>query len=349
MAIALPWLIPVSQFLPDSTGRRFNGLCTQFAAAQCLTRANGLAANPQAIIDLAFAMRDAMFARGECGENGAATVANMAKELRNRGADIAQQVNYSGDQMAFDWRSLLRAEAGNRPVLLQLARTSELASINSAARGIQYHAVAVLHKSEQGYLVADSNISANGAIQVYPMWALERASPCGLILLNMRRETMRPQTAFGAGWGQDGRAWLSPPDGNGQRYRVEGGILFAVQQLDRLSTDDMPIANIRKDSDGVWRQRWRYCEYWWKEDNTYGFAPIVERLDHELTRTSIALDAKTTALANAQAQVAAMRSDLDAAQARITELEATATESEDMKIIRAFFQLVATMQKGKTK
>jgi hypothetical protein len=144
-------------------------------------------------------MRDAMFARGACAENGAATVYNMADELRRRGADIALQVNYSGNQMTLDWKTFLRQHVPEYPIVLQLAKSFNLANpmdvptVDSNPRTARpgagpndfgYHAIAILGKQSNGYIVGDPD-QAHGSARalVYSMQLLEACWPCGMIAL----------------------------------------------------------------------------------------------------------------------------------------------------------------------
>jgi hypothetical protein len=216
----------------------------------------------------------------------------MSEELRRRGADIDTQVNYTGDEMQFDWISFIRAHAGEYTILLQLAKTYNLASINSWNANVAYHAIAVLGKQSNGYICGDPNRPVgNTQAMIYPLSALEAASPCGLIALRPKAT----QTAgglpggttmqFPSGWTQQGDGWLAPASPiDGKRYLVRGGILLALQTTGLIRDDNVPIEDIHQDSDGVWRQAYKYYGLWWKDDNGhFGLDAVVSRQYQQIT------------------------------------------------------------------
>jgi hypothetical protein len=245
--------------------------------------ANHLDSNYQSVVDLMIVMRDSMYSRGACGYNGAATVESMSEELRRRNADIDVEINYTGDAMAFDWISYIRAHSGEYPILLQLAKTYNLKDINDWNTKVVYHAIPVLGKQSNGYICGDPNRPAgNTQAMIYPLSALEAASPCGLIAL-------RPKVAsapnggismqFPNGWTQQGDGWLAPASPiDGKRYLVRGGILLALQTTGLIRDDNVPIEDIHQDADGVWRQAYSLYGLWWKDDNGhFGLDAVVAR------------------------------------------------------------------------
>jgi len=284
----------ISEFSPSSDGRKFTGCCTQASAAMCLTMANHLPNDYQHVVDLMIAMRDSMYSRGACGANGAATVESMSEELRRRGADIAAQVNYTGDEMPivflgpgiYGWVEYLRAYAGIDMILLQFAKTYNLASINPWNANVAYHAISVLGKQTNGYICGDPNRPAgNTQAMIYPLSALEAASPCGLIALRPKGASTANTPGgttmqFPTGWDQQGDGWLAPASPiDGKRYLVRGGILLALTTTGLIRDDNVPIEDIHQDSDGVWRQAYKYYGLWWTDDNGhFGLDAVVPRL-----------------------------------------------------------------------
>lgn len=186
-------LCPNSQHIKEFYGG-FTGTCTQTSAAMILASADGTPTDHDGVVNLMLSMTHDMITRGNNPEtgaapNGAATVVSMAYELKQRGANIATQVNYGGDRMSFDWISLFRANAGIRPILLQLANAQAITDAYGHAQdgGVHYHAIAVLGIANEGYVVADpNNPNVENTLDTYPLWALSNASPCGLIMLNVK-------------------------------------------------------------------------------------------------------------------------------------------------------------------
>jgi hypothetical protein len=173
----------------------YNGTCTQTSAAMCLASANGSPSDHDGVVNLMLAMTREMIAAGKAGNNGAATIANMAAEVRSRGGHTSAEVDYGGDRMGYDWVSLLRANAGVKPILLQLANAQAITDAygHSQDGGVHYHAIAVLGIANEGYVVGDpNNPNVENAFDTYPLWTLTNASPCGLIMLDVKTPATLP-------------------------------------------------------------------------------------------------------------------------------------------------------------
>lgn len=193
--MAILRLCPNSQHISEFHGRPgkppYNGTCTQSSAAMCLASALGTPTNASGTIDLMLTMTEEMIAGGRAAANGAATVANMAAELVKRGGSIATEWDYASDRLSEDWVSLLRANAGIRPILLQLANAQAIVDAYGHTQdgGVHYHAIAVLGIANEGYVVGDpNNPNVENTLDTYPLWALNNASPCGLIMLNVKAQ-----------------------------------------------------------------------------------------------------------------------------------------------------------------
>lgn len=185
--MAILRLVPNAQHIKEFYGG-YNGTCTQTSAAMCLASALGTPTDHDGVVNLMLDMTKDMIAAGTASANGAATVANMAAELRKRGASIATEWPYAGDRLPQDWVSLLRANAGIRPILLQLANAQAITDAYGHAQdgGVHYHATAIMGLANEGYVVADpNNPNVESTLDTYPLWALNAASPCGLIMLNV--------------------------------------------------------------------------------------------------------------------------------------------------------------------
>jgi hypothetical protein len=165
----------------------FNGTCTQTSLECCVAAVENRA--PSTNLMVAYT-RD-MVKRGWCAANGASTLSAIAHYARYvLGKSIGVEWDYSGEPMPHDWLSLLRVGAGIHPILMQVAHGSNLIDIETgarpeaAARGLRYHAIAILGKQGDGYLVADGdNPQVTERFQVYDRNALTAAMPCGLLTL----------------------------------------------------------------------------------------------------------------------------------------------------------------------
>lgn len=188
--MAILRLCPNSQHIKEFYGG-FTGTCTQTSAAMCLASAEGTPDTHDGVVNLMLSMTHDMIAANTAAANGAATVANMAAELRKRGGSVATEWDYASDRLPQDWISLLRANAGIRPILLQLANAQAITDAYGHAQdgGVHYHAIAVLGIANEGYVVADpNNPNVENTLDTYPLWALNNASPCGLIMLNVKAQ-----------------------------------------------------------------------------------------------------------------------------------------------------------------
>jgi hypothetical protein len=232
----------ISEFSAASWGETRNGTCTQASAAMCLTVANGLSTQYQNVVDLMISMRDEMFARGACAENGGATLSNIAQELRNRGANIATEWDYQGDQLPEDWHQLLEDNAGIRPILLQLANAQALTNAAGMAEdaGVRYHAIAVLGLSDEGYVVGDpNNPTVASEMDIYPIEAIRNASPCGLIMLNVVAQPQSQGTGtLPGGWTDDGTNTLTAPNGTTIH---DGFRVWCLAHTDKLAAWGNPV------------------------------------------------------------------------------------------------------------
>lgn len=168
----------------------YTGTCTQTSAAMCLAAAQGEPTTHDGVVALMLEMTRSMIWNGKAGANGAATVSAMAEELRRRGAAIALELDYQ-EPLSADWHTILKLNAGSKPILLQIARAANLYDVAGTHEdsGVQYHAIAIMGIADTGYLVFDPNnptVELGG--DIYPYAALAAAVPCGLIMLNVKSQ-----------------------------------------------------------------------------------------------------------------------------------------------------------------
>ena len=185
----------LSEFMFDpQIGEFLNGACTQTALEVCIAAVEGRAPAQASVLRYVQQMRVLKDAAGNplCGRNGAATLLHTAWYAAHvLHATIATEWDYQ-EPLKGDWLDLLRANAGVRPILMQVARGAQLIDAEThvrpeaAARGLQYHAIAIIGKQSDGYIVADGdNPQVTQRFQVYDRATLAAAVPCGLLMLAM--------------------------------------------------------------------------------------------------------------------------------------------------------------------
>ncbi len=170
-------------------GTQFHGSCGQTALAVCIGAARGEPHDFEGTGELMIALTHDMIARGIAAPNGAATLAAYAQQARDAGCIVAVERRYR--EPLDGWRDLLLANAGLRPILLQVAHGEHLTDAETGARdeeGLRYHAIAVVGVQDDVFLAVDGdNPQATRRFQLYTQTTLEAARPCGLLILEMQR------------------------------------------------------------------------------------------------------------------------------------------------------------------
>ena len=104
---------------------------------------------------------------------------------------VAEERRYR-EPLADDWRDLLAAHTGLRPIVLQVARGEALTDAETGAHdevGLRYHALAIIGSRDDAYLAVDGdNPEVTRRFQVYSPATIAAALPCGLLILEMQRE-----------------------------------------------------------------------------------------------------------------------------------------------------------------
>jgi hypothetical protein len=191
LAAAARWGHGLSEFSAD---RALNGTCTQTALACCVAAVDGTTPTTAQMVGYTRDMIARRDAAGNplAGANGACTLAHIAWYASAvLGKHLALQWDYQ-EPLQADWLAELRTHAGVNPILLQVAHGANLIDAETgvrpeaAARGLRYHAIAVVGKQMNGYLCCDGdNPQATSRFQVYDRAALVAAVPCGLLMLSM--------------------------------------------------------------------------------------------------------------------------------------------------------------------
>jgi hypothetical protein len=205
----------IRQFDAGANGARFSGTCTQSAAAVILTAANRLPSDYQSVVNLMIAMTQSMIARGKADrENGATWMSAIKEEIERRGGKTALFWDYDGLTpltLKQDWIGLLRQYAGIKPIMVQVAFAHRIVTADGQPRnaGVERHAIAIVGKSERGYLVADGNSpTATNGPEIYPLPSLIAASPYSLLMLEPQGGTMPIPTNW-----TDANGVLTAPNG----------------------------------------------------------------------------------------------------------------------------------------
>lgn len=229
-------------------GVRLSGTCTQTAAAVLAAASLGNPTNHDGLVALMLSMYDAQRKREtndplhSAAPNGASTVLSMAYELRQRVVPVSIEWDYAGDTMPAerDWHAVLRENAGVKPILLQIANAQALRDISTGTavavnQGVKYHAICVVGKAQEGYIVADgNNPRVEQEFACYPMWAIEQALPCGLIMADVKESSV---TQLPLGYKDDGKVLTAQ---NGIQV-VRGFRDLAMEHPDWLGFIGLPL------------------------------------------------------------------------------------------------------------
>jgi hypothetical protein len=255
----------ISEFAKSSDGRSFNGTCTQASAAMAYAAAMKPGMSQQAAIDLMVAMRDAMFARGECAANGGATIANMSIELKNRGAIILKEYDYANGPMNPDeMHALLKQYAGVNPIVLQVSAASKLidAAGTHEDANVDNHAIYIAGLDTTGYITGDPDGSfAMQRFDVYPFdeppYGILESQPIGMLILDFPKPPPIPGVTDTGSQLQ----WADNP-------HVVAEPFYSYLKSHGVTTYGAPVADVAVSPDGTRKsQLFEYTELGWTEES----------------------------------------------------------------------------------
>lgn len=253
--------------------------------------------------------------------------------------------------------TLLLAEAGIRPIVLEIARAGQLNSYNGGSdeAGVQYHFICVVGIDANGYWCNDGDNSAiTDHLVLYPWSELQQAVPCGVLVLNMQEANpMIDITAvkdyFTAS--KDGLTWTC---NNGNT--LHGGILtFWRSQSNPLGFPGLPVSaetlpfagDANADKAKVVVQEFERAEV--------AYDP-KRLMDKPLNVTGACYYAHVNALGTKSVYDADLVKQLTAANALIAQLEdelkhpaPAVLTPQQQDVMNAFGSLVKAMQEGATK
>jgi hypothetical protein len=225
-----------SEFYTRADGTHFNGTCTQTALVVAMAAVRG---TPCTDIEAAEWMINTtlwMIGQGTCESNGAATIAAVANEARRQGYQVAIEWDYQ-EPLTQNWQQCLDDNAGDNPIVLQLANGKALRDAETGAAPedatLQYHAICIVGVQNNGYICVDGdNPQVTDRYQIYSQANLDAAVPCGLLVLKQWNEVSpvaTPAPALPTGW-------VPNPDGS---ITASNGILIVRGFAKKLIDDPL--------------------------------------------------------------------------------------------------------------
>lgn len=246
---------------PKGGGVRVTGDCgesAEAAAEVCASPPIETNAQAQALMH---ALVDDMIAKGWAGSYTSGNVGSTNMS-RLRDEAVAKWGSGAYDTASFNsfqqplpsaaLHDLLLKEAGVRPIVLEVATAGAgLHATNGshAEAGVHYHFITVLGLYNEGYLCYDGdNSNIWNELPIYPWSAIEAATPCAVMVLNMQEGTPIPMSlnlTDTLGFFSDGGngVWKCTKNSN----TLQGGILafyrsFGMRALFGLSYLGLPLS-----------------------------------------------------------------------------------------------------------
>lgn len=185
----------------------YNGTCGECA----LEVADAACNHRKADLNDMVAIVHEMQAHGGASSNGASTLYSLAREAERRGLPILTEWDYA-KPFPHDWHSVLLANQGKNPIILQLANGQALRDAETGAAdevGLKYHFIVILGGQADGYIANDGdNPQVSSRFQVYSYGDLDAAVICGLLMLS---PLASPQpVTLPTGWKDDGTTLFGP-------------------------------------------------------------------------------------------------------------------------------------------
>ena len=184
-------VVRMTQFYRQKdAGTQYRGTCGQTALAVCMAAAHGTPSDFEGVGELMHHLTRSMIAKEIAAPNGASRLAALATQARDEGCIVALELTYQEPVLA-DWLRILRDNAGQHPIILQVAHGAALTDAETGAHddvGLRYHAFAIVGQRDGVFIAADSdNPDVTRRFQVYSEATLSAAMPCGLLILAMAR------------------------------------------------------------------------------------------------------------------------------------------------------------------
>ena len=190
-------VVRMTQFYRAREGDvQFHGSCGQTALAVAIAAAQGSPADFEGVGELMIALTQAMIAQGIAAPNGASSLGALGQAAHDHGATVAIEQRYH-EPLPDGWQAILLAEAGVRPIVLQVANGAALTDAEtgrSDETGLRYHALAIVGLVDAALFLAidGDHPEVTRRMQRYKLATLVAARPCGLLVLDMQRGTSIP-------------------------------------------------------------------------------------------------------------------------------------------------------------
>ena len=170
----------------------YNGTCGETAltaALICAERLGNGAETHDAAVALMLSVTAEMRAAGWADANGASTLWSLAQDAaKKRGAQIALEWDYA-EPFPHDWHSILLANAGIKPIVLQVGAAHNLVGQDGTGNdeaGVDYHFICIVGKCADGYIAMDGdNWQIENELAIYSYATLGTADICGLLMLDV--------------------------------------------------------------------------------------------------------------------------------------------------------------------
>ena len=206
----------------------YTGTCGETAltaALICAQRLGQGAETHDAAVALMLSVTSEMRAAGWADANGASTLWSLAQEAaKKRGAQISLEWDYA-EPFPHDWHSVLLANAGVKPIVLQLGMAMNLVGQDGtghAEAGVHYHFICVVGKCADGYIVMDGdNYLIEQELAIYSYATLQAADICGLLMLDVVGST--PVTTSSQGSQMDSQFFTANSDGSFHQHTDRQG------------------------------------------------------------------------------------------------------------------------------
>lgn len=311
-ALILP--APVGRLTEFAGG--FSGACGPTAATVAAGAAQGFVISEQTMINTTREMQ----AHGWASANGASSIYGVDNWLKMHG--LSTTLYGYAEPFPVDWHSIILAQAGVRPVIVEIANGQALHDVETGsgenAVNLHYHFICIVGKQADGYIVADGdNFQVLSRFQIYSYAVLAAARPCAMIVVNMARKAAPPVSNLPAGWTDDGTTLRAP---NCPQVVTLGNRDWILSTNWR--PENVPITSAYAWNGGT-RQDFLYCSLAW--DKTRGVY-VCETEDQIVVDMRAQINAENQNIAKLQAALASADSQNANLSQQIAAMKQTETQ-----------------------
>jgi hypothetical protein len=184
----------------------YHGTCGETALATALVCSTPQIEDTPTAIALMLSLTREMIGLGWAAANGSTTTQRLHDEAVRRKfhPDESSRVDYQEPLDPNTLHALLLSTAGVKPILLEVARASNLPGDEA---GVQYHFLCIVGITDAGYICNDGDNAAISQHLITYSWAqIEAATPCGVFALELEQSSM----LIPNGWHDDGAKLVAP-------------------------------------------------------------------------------------------------------------------------------------------